>query len=106
MHTQIEEEIFYPAIKASLKDKLLVPEAVVEHASMKELIAQLEGVTPDGEMYDARIKVLPEYVKHHVKEEQNEMFPKAKDSSADMVDLGRRMSARKEQLLAPSSNSD
>jgi hemerythrin-like domain-containing protein len=100
VHAQIEEEIFYPAVKAALKDKLLVPEATVEHAGVKELIAQLEGVEPDGEMYDAKVKVLSEYVKHHVKEEQNEMFPKAKSSSLDMVELGTRMAARKDELLA------
>ena len=77
VHAQIEEEIFYPAVKAVLKDKLLVPEATVEHASCKDLIAQLEGFEPDGEMYDAKVKVLSEYIKHHVKEEQNEIFPKA-----------------------------
>jgi len=100
VHAQIEEEIFYPAVKAAMKDKLLVPEATVEHASVKDLIAQLEGVEPDGEMYDAKVKVLSEYVKHHVKEEQNEMFPKAKSSSLDMVELGTRMAARKDDLLA------
>ena len=100
VHAQIEEEIFYPAVKAALKDKLLVPEATVEHAGVKDLIAQLEGAVPDGETYDAKVKVLSEYVKHHVKEEQNEMFPKAKASSLDMVELGARMSARKNDLLA------
>jgi hemerythrin superfamily protein len=100
VHAQIEEEIFYPAVKAALKDKLLVPEATVEHAGVKDLIAQIEGVEPDGEMYDAKVKVLSEYVKHHVKEEQNEMFPKAKASSLDMVELGARMAARKDELLA------
>ena len=100
VHAQIEEEIFYPAVKAALKDKLLVPEATVEHAGVKDLIAQLEGVEPDGEMYDAKVKVLSEYVKHHVKEEQNEMFPKAKASSLDMAELGARMAARKDALLA------
>ena len=100
VHAQIEEEIFYPAVKAALKDKLLVPEATVEHAGVKRLIAQLEGVEPDGEMYDAKVKVLSEYVKHHVKEEQNEMFPKAKTVSLDMVELGARMAARKDELLA------
>lgn len=98
-HAQIEEEIFYPAVKAALKDKLLVPEATVEHAGVKSLIAQLEGVEPDGEMYDAKVKVLAEYVKHHVKEEQTEMFPKAKASSLDLVDLGDEMAARKAELL-------
>ena len=100
VHAEIEEEIFYPAVKAALKDKLLVPEAMVEQAGVKSLIAQLEGVEPDGEMYDAKVKVLSEYVKHHVKEEQTEMFPKARASSLDMAELGARMAARKEALLA------
>ena len=99
VHAQIEEEIFYPAVKAALKDKLLVPEATVEHASVKDLVAQLEGIEPDGEMYDAKVKVLSEFVKHHVKEEQNEMFQKAKASSLDLVDLGARMAARKDALM-------
>ncbi len=83
-----------------MKDKLLVPEATVEHAGVKGLLAQLEGVEPDGEMYDAKVKVLSEYVKHHVKEEQNEMFPKVKESSVDLDELGARMAARKTELLA------
>ncbi len=103
VHAQIEEEIFYPAVKAALKDKLLVPEATVEHGSVKDLIAQLEGVEPDGEMFDAKVKVLAEYVKHHVKEEQNEMFPKAKGTSLDLAELGARMAARKDDLLAQSA---
>ena len=103
VHAQIEEEIFYPAFKAALKDKLLVPEATVEHAGVKSLIAQIEGVEPDGELYDAKVKVLSEYVKHHVKEEQNEMFVKAKASSLDLVELGARMAARKHDLLAKTS---
>jgi len=100
VHAQVEEEIFYPAIKLALKDKELVPEATVEHATLKELIAQVEGVEPDGEMFDARIKVMSEYVKHHVKEEQDEMFPKAKATRLDMVELGAQLSERKAELLA------
>ena len=100
VHAQVEEEIFYPAVKEALKDKELVPEATVEHATLKDLIAQVEGIEPDGEMFDAKIKVLSEYVKHHVKEEQNEMFPKAKASNLDMVELGAQMASRKEELLA------
>lgn len=99
VHAQVEEEIFYPAVKAALRDKELVPEATVEHATLTDLIAQVEGIEPDGEMFDARIKVLAEYVKHHVAEEQNEMFPKAKATSLDMLDLGARIAARKEELL-------
>lgn len=100
VHAQIEEEIFYPDVKAAMKDKLLVPEATVEHAGVKELIGQLEGVAPNGEMYDAKVKVLSEYVKHHVKEEQNEMFPKVKETSLDLAALGARLAARKTELLA------
>ena len=100
VHAQVEEEIFYPAVKAALKDHELVPEASVEHATLKDLIAQVEGVEPDGEMFDAKIKVMGEYVKHHVKEEQNEMFPKAKKTKLDMLALGAQMAARKQELLA------
>ncbi len=100
VHAQVEEEIFYPAVKAALKDKLLVPEAMVEHASLKALIAEVEGVEPDGEMFDAKIKVLGEYVKHHVKEEQNEMFPKAKSTDIDMNELGALIADRKDELIA------
>jgi hemerythrin superfamily protein len=100
VHAQLEEEIFYPAVKAALKDRELVPEATVEHATVKDLIGQLKGVEPDGEMYDAKVKVLSEYIKHHVKEEQNEMFVRAKKTRLDMAELGARMAARKTQLLA------
>lgn len=100
VHAQIEEEIFYPAVQRSLKDKELVPEATVEHATLKGLIAQIEDVEPDGEMYDAKVKVLSEYVKHHVKEEQNEMFKKARATSLDMKALGAELAARKADLLA------
>ena len=67
---------------------------------LKDLIAQVKGVEPDGEMFDAKIKVLSEYVKHHVKEEQSEMFPKAKESKLDLVALGAQLSERKAELLA------
>jgi hemerythrin superfamily protein len=100
VHAQVEEEIFYPAVKEALKDKNLVPEATVEHATLKSLIAEVEGMEPDGEMFDAKIKVLSEYVKHHVKEEQNEIFPKAKATKLDMMELGAKLSERKAELLA------
>jgi hypothetical protein len=64
------------------------------------LIAQVEGMEPDGEMFDAKIKVLCEYVEHHVKEEQNEIFPKAQASKLDLMKLGAEMTARKQELLA------
>lgn len=100
VHAQIEEEIFYPAVRLALKDKELVPEAAVEHASIKAIIAQVEGAEPDGEEFEAKITVLHEYVKHHVKDEQNEMFPKAKSSNVDLAELGAKLSQRKAELLA------
>lgn len=100
IHAQIEEEIFYPAIEKVLKDKTLVPEAKVEHETLKSLIAQIESESPGTELYDAKVKVLSEYVKHHVKEEQNEIFPKVKESKLDLVELGGRLLARKAELKA------
>ena len=100
IHAQVEEEIFYPAVQAALKDKELVPEARVEHATLKELIAQVKDKAPEGEMFDAKIKVLSEYVKHHVKEEHAEMFPRAKKTKLDMRELGARIQARKDELAA------
>lgn len=99
VHAQVEEEIFYPAVQAALDDHELIPEARVEHATLKDLIAQVEGLEPDGEMFDAKIKVMSEYVKHHVKEEQNEIFPKARASSLDMTELGDQITARKQELM-------
>jgi hemerythrin superfamily protein len=100
VHAQVEEEIFYPEVQAALKDKELVPEARVEHQSIKDLIAAVEGVEPGGEDYDAKVKVMSEWVKHHVKEEQNEMFPKAKKAGLDMAALGERIKQRKDELMA------
>lgn len=104
VHAQVEEEIFYPAVKRALKDKELIPEAIVEQATMKDLMAQVEGIEPNGEMYDAKVKVLSEYVKHHVKEEHSEMFPKAKSTSLDMLVLGAQLAARKAALMAERSS--
>lgn len=100
VHAQVEEEIFYPEVQAALKDRELVPEAKVEHQSIKDLIAAVEGVEPFGDDYDAKVKVMGEWVKHHVKEEQNEMFPKAKKSKLDLVELGERIQQRKDELMA------
>lgn len=82
----------------------MVPEAKVEHQSVKDLIAAVEGVEPDGEDYDAKITVMGEWVKHHVKEEQNEMFPKVKNSKLDLVEMGERLQQRKEALMAEMMN--
>jgi len=100
VHAQIEEEIFYPAFSAATKDKSLVPEATVEHQTMKDLIAQLESSSPDAALFDAKVKVLSEYVKHHVKEEQNEIFPKARKSKLDLKEVGEQLHVRKQELMA------
>lgn len=99
VHAQVEEEIFYPAVKAALKDTELIPEATVEHASIKDLIAQVQGARPDGEGYDAKVKVMSEYVRHHVKEEQDELFPKVRKTRLDLAALGARIAARKQELM-------
>ena len=70
------------------------------HATLKDLIAQIENVQPDGEIFDAKVQVLSEDVKHHVKEEQNEMFPQARETNLDMVALGAQLAERKEELMA------
>jgi len=100
VHTEIEETIFYPAVQAALKDHQLVPEANVEHASIKTLIDQVDGTDPGSDEYDAKVKVMAEYVKHHVKEEHTEMFPKARKTKLDMRLLGAQMADRKAELLA------
>ncbi len=100
VHTQVAEEIFYPAVKDALKDKLKVHDEKVGHAAVKDLIAQLEGAEPDGKVYDAKVKALSDCVKHHVKEEQSEIFRRAMATSLDMAELGARMAARKHDLLA------
>lgn len=100
VHTQIEEEIFYPAVAEALRDRKMVPEALVEHQSIKDLIAQVREGSPDDELYDAKVKVMSEWVKHHVKEEHTEMFPKAKKSKVDLKALGAEMVERKAELMA------
>lgn len=100
VHMQIEEELFYPAVTAVLKSKSLVPEASVEHAGIKDLMTQLEAGDADAEMLDAKVKVLSEYVEHHVHEEHALMFPRVEASTIDIDELGVRMAARKRDLIA------
>lgn len=99
VHAQIEEEIFYPATRESIEEQDLLDEAEVEHASAKDLIAQIQGMEPSEELYDAKVIVLGEYVDHHVKEEESEMFPKVKKSDLDLDAIGEELSARKEELM-------
>jgi len=100
LQAQIEEEILYPAAQAVLPDPRLVPVARVQLAGIRHLVAQLEGIAPGGEWYDARVKVLSDCVKHHVKGEQAEMFPKLRSGGLDLAALGVRLAARKAALLA------
>jgi len=100
VHTQIEEEIFYPEERGEVDDDLL-DEAHVEHESAKKMIAELERMKPADEYYDARVKVLGEYVKHHVKEEEQPggIFSQAKKGDEDLDAMGERLKARKEELM-------
>jgi hemerythrin-like domain-containing protein len=98
IHTTLEEEIFYPAAREKLDDTSLIDEAEVEHASAKQLIGELEEMTPDEDLYDAKFTVLGEYVKHHVAEEETQIFPQAKKAKVDMQALGKEIQQRKEEL--------
>ena len=106
VHTRIEEEIFYPDFLRTVQEEDIHHEAVVEHEGAKKLIAEIEAATPD-EYYDAKVTVLSELIKHHVKEEEQPggMFAKARKSEMDLADLGRRMAARKKQLMNSSGSS-
>ena len=101
VHAQIEEEILYPAAREALDpdDMDLVNEADVEHDSIKKLIAKVQGSSPADEHYDATVKVIGEYVKHHVKEEESQLFPKLKESELDLKALGAQLAERKEELI-------
>ena len=100
MHATAEEEIFYPAARGAGIDSDLLDEAEVEHASAKDLIAQIRAMSPDEDLYDAKVKVLGEYIDHHVREEEEEMFPKCRKSDMDLADLAAQLAERKAQLLA------
>ena len=100
VHAQVEEELFYPAVREAIDDDDLMDEADIEHASAKDLIAQLETLEPGDDHYDARVTVLGEYVDHHVKEEEGEMFDKARKADVDAAELGAEIAERKEELKA------
>jgi hemerythrin-like domain-containing protein len=96
VHAEIEEELFYPTVRKAIDDDDMMNEAEVEHASAKDLIEQLLSMDPEDEMYDAKVTVLGEYIDHHVEEEQNEMFPKAKKAKIDLEALGEELAELKE----------
>ena len=100
VHATIEEEIFYPAARKAIKANGLMNEAMVEHASAKDLIAQIKGMDAGDEMFDAKVTVLGEYIDHHVKEERTEMFVKVRSTKLDLVKLAEQLQLRKEELMA------
>lgn len=100
VHAQLEEELFYPALRTVLKETDLIAEAEVEHQSAKDLIAQIEAADTADEIFNAKVKVLGEYIDHHVKEERNEIFPKARSAKKlDLVAMREEVEARKEELM-------
>ncbi len=101
VHAQIEEEIFYPAVRAAIKDTDLLDEAEVEHQTVRNLVAQIQRATEADDMVDAKVKVLGEYVDHHVKEERAEIFARARSArKLDLVTLRETLEQRKEELMA------
>lgn len=99
VHTQIEEEIFYPAFRKTRDAEDMVDEAVVEHATAKDLIRQLQSMQPSDDLYDAKVTVLGEYIEHHVEEEEKEMFKKAKRAKLDLLVLGKKLTSRKKAIM-------
>jgi hemerythrin-like domain-containing protein len=100
VHAQIEEEIFYPRAREATKDNDLIDEAVVEHATVKNLIAEIESMEVGEDLYDAKIRVLGEMVKQHIKEEEEELFPELEPAKIDLEGFGKELAERKEELMA------
>ena len=101
VHAQVEEEIFYPWLRENLdeNDMEMLEEAYVEHAGAKDLIAEIEAAGEIDEAFDAKVKVLGEYIKHHVKEEENEIFPEVREKGEELDELGQQMQSRKTELM-------
>ncbi|MBW8907034.1 MAG: hemerythrin domain-containing protein [Betaproteobacteria bacterium] len=100
IHTRLEEEIFYPAVRAKIKDDDLMNEALVEHNSAKTLIADIQKLRADDPMFKPSVTVLAEYVQHHAREEEREMLPKAKRLKLDLAGLADEMLVLRDQLKA------
>jgi len=100
VHAQIEEEIFYPQAREATKDNDLIDEAVVEHATVKNLIGEIEAMEVGEELYDAKIRVLGEMVKRHIQEEEEELFPELEAAKMDLNAVGKEIVERKEELIS------
>ena len=100
-HAQLEEELFYPWLRENLdeEDMEMLEEAYVEHAGAKDLIAQIEAATEIDGAFDAKVKVLSEYIKHHVKEEEEEIFPEVAGEQEELDELGQEMHGRKAEIM-------
>jgi hemerythrin superfamily protein len=99
IHTTLEEEIFYPAVHDAIDDEEIMNEAAVEHETAGMLIEQLENMEEDDPNYHATFKVLGEYVRHHIREEEGAMFPAARKTAVDFDALGARLRERREELM-------
>lgn len=99
VHAQLEEEIFYPAAREEIHDDDLMNEALVEHASAKDLMDQIQAMGTSDPLYNATVSVLGEYINHHVEEEENEMFPRVQKSKMDLEEIGSEIAERKEVLM-------
>ncbi len=104
VHARIEEEIFYPACQEIEGLEDILAEAKVEHQGAKDLIAKISADRAGDEDYDAMVTVLGEYIRHHVKEEHGELFPKVKKSDLDLKELGEQLEARKQELMSASGS--
>jgi hemerythrin superfamily protein len=99
VHAQIEEEILYPQAREATKDDDLINEAIVEHATVKNLIGEIEKMTVGDELYDAKMRVLGEMVKRHIREEEEELFPELQSTKMDLDAVGKELAERKEDLM-------
>jgi hemerythrin superfamily protein len=100
VHTAIEEEIFYPAVRDALDEEVEIDEALADHDRLKDVVAEIQGGDPADPEYDQRVGVLAELVAEHVQYEESEVFPAARESSMDLQDLGAQLSERQEMLLS------
>lgn len=104
VHMRIEEELFYPPVRAEIQDDKMLDEAEVEHGSAKQLIVDIRAMKAGQPLFCAKVKVLGEYIEHHVAEEEEEMFPKVRDSEIDLKELGARMAKLKAELMRETLN--
>jgi hemerythrin superfamily protein len=100
VHAEIEEQLFYPRAREATKDDDLIDEAIVEHASVKHLIGEIEDMEPGEKLYDAKIRVLEEMVKRHIQEEEEELFPELVSAGMDTAEVGKELARQKQKLMA------